>query len=183
LRVRHRRAVGRRQGAADRAAGCGPGDCGVPDRCRVRIQATKGGAAVDRSGDELARPADADRARLRPGAFVLASAALALVGVLFVGLPLAAVFAKGDLVAGARSHVARDALLISLQTSLLSLAAMVLVGTPIAYLLATRTFPGRSIVITLFELPLVLPPAVAGLGLFFAFGRRGLLGSELSALG
>jgi molybdate transport system permease protein len=105
------------------------------------------------------------------------------VGVLFVGLPLAAVFAKGDLAAGARSHVARDALMISLQTSLLSLAAMVVVGTPIAYLLATRTFPGRSIVITLFELPLVLPPAVAGLGLFFAFGRRGLLGSELSALG
>jgi molybdate transport system permease protein len=105
------------------------------------------------------------------------------VAVLFVGLPLAAVFAKGNLVAGARSSVARDALLISLQTSLLSLAAMVLVGTPIAYLLATRTFPGRSIVITLFELPLVLPPAVAGLGLFFAFGRRGLLGSELSALG
>jgi molybdate transport system permease protein len=105
------------------------------------------------------------------------------VGVLFVGLPLAAVFAKGDLAAGARSSVARDALLISLQTSLLSLAAMVLVGTPIAYLLATRAFPGRSIVVTLFELPLVLPPAVAGLGLFFAFGRRGLLGSELSALG
>jgi len=93
------------------------------------------------------------------------------------------VFVKGDVAAGLRSPVARDALRISLETSLVSLAVMVLVGTPVAYLLGTRAFRGKSLVVTAFELPLVLPPAVAGLGLLFAFGRRGLLGDELSALG
>jgi len=59
----------------------------------------------------------------------------------------------------------------------------VVVGTPLAYLLATARFPGRAIVLTAVELPLVLPPAVAGIGLLMAFGRRGLLGDQLSALG
>lgn len=92
-------------------------------------------------------------------------------------------FSAGDIVAGLDSPVARDALRLSLETSLTALAVMVLVGTPIAYMLGTRDFPGKSVVVTAFELPLVLPPAVAGLGLLFAFGRRGLLGGELSALG
>ena len=64
-----------------------------------------------------------------------------------------------------------------------AVAAIILaVGTPAAYLLATRGFPGRRLVITLVELPLVLPPAVAGIGLLAAFGRSGLLGGELAAL-
>ena len=60
---------------------------------------------------------------------------------------------------------------------------MLLFGTPTAYLLATRRFPGRSLCVTLVELPLVLPPAVAGIGLLAAFGRNGLLGSTLRAGG
>ena len=60
---------------------------------------------------------------------------------------------------------------------------MVLFGTPVAYWMATRDFRGKAILSTAFELPLVLPPAVAGLGLFAAFGRTGMLGSELDALG
>ena len=92
-------------------------------------------------------------------------------------------FSAGDIVAGLDSPVARDALRLSLETSLTALAVMVLVGTPIAYMLGTRDFPGKSVVVTAFELPLVLPPAVAGLGLLMAFGRRGLLGEELNALG
>ena len=56
-------------------------------------------------------------------------------------------------------------------------------GTPTAYLLATRRFPGHSLAVTLVELPLVLPPAVAGVGLLAALGRFGLLGSSLHALG
>jgi molybdate transport system permease protein len=60
---------------------------------------------------------------------------------------------------------------------------VLLLGTPTAYLLATRRFAGRSLLVTLVELPLVLPPAVAGLGLLAAFGRTGLLGSSLDALG
>jgi molybdate transport system permease protein len=98
-------------------------------------------------------------------------------------VPLLAIFLRGDLAAGLRSSDTRDALLLSLQTSLIALAVMVVVGTPLAHLLATRRFPGRSIVVTAFELPLVLPPAVAGIGLLMAFGRRGLLGDQLSALG
>jgi len=85
--------------------------------------------------------------------------------------------------AGLRSDDTRQALLLSLQTSLISLAAMLVVGTPVAHLLATRRFRGRTLVLTAFELPLVLPPAVAGIGLLMAFGRRGLLGQELSFLG
>jgi molybdate transport system permease protein len=60
---------------------------------------------------------------------------------------------------------------------------VLLFGTLAAYLLARRRFRGRSLVISIIELPLVLPPAVAGIALFAAFGRAGLLGDELSALG
>ena len=58
-----------------------------------------------------------------------------------------------------------------------------LAGMLAAYLIARRRFPGRSLVITLIELPLVLPPAVAGLGLLATFGRLGLLGEQVDALG
>lgn len=60
---------------------------------------------------------------------------------------------------------------------------MVVFGTPISYVLATTEFVGKTLLTTLFELPLVLPPAVAGLGLLMAFGRFGLVGPQLSALG
>jgi molybdate transport system permease protein len=70
-----------------------------------------------------------------------------------------------------------------LKTSLIAQALIVGFGTPTAYLLATRRFFGHSVAITLVELPLVLPPAVAGIALLAAFGRLGLLGSTLDALG
>ena len=76
-----------------------------------------------------------------------------------------------------------DALLLSLKTSAIAQALILLVGTPTAYLLATRRFPGRPLAVVCVELPLVLPPAVAGIGLIAAFGRFGLLGGTLSALG
>jgi molybdate transport system permease protein len=60
---------------------------------------------------------------------------------------------------------------------------MLAFGTPFAYVLARRRFAGRSALITLVEVPLVMPPAVAGLGLLVAFGRFGLLGHAVSALG
>src|SRR5262249_36712659 len=62
-------------------------------------------------------------------------------------------------------------------------AVLVLSGPPLAARRATRRFPGRVLLVTLVELPLVLPPAVAGIGLFAAFGRSGLLGSTLDAFG
>jgi molybdate transport system permease protein len=138
---------------------------------------------MDRSGDELGRTAGAPRLRVRTGAFELIGAGATAIALTFLMLPLVAIFARGDLMAGLRSEEARQALMLSLETSLVSLAIMVVFGTPIAHLLATRQFRGRTLVLTAFELPLVLPPAVAGLGLLMAFGRRGLLGEQLNALG
>ena len=62
------------------------------------------------------------------------------------------------------------------KTNLIAQALILVLGTPAAYLLATRRFRGRSLVVTLVELPLVLPPAVAGIGLLAAFGNLGVLG-------
>ncbi|MGZ4386806.1 MAG: molybdate ABC transporter permease subunit, partial [Gaiellaceae bacterium] len=81
------------------------------------------------------------------------------------------------------SGVVTDALVVSLETTLIAQAAILVLGTPTAYLLATRRFPGRALAITLVELPLVLPPAVAGIGLLAAFGRFGMLGGALRAFG
>jgi molybdate transport system permease protein len=116
---------------------------------------------------------------------VLVGAAL-VVAVVFLALPVVAIFLRvppGELVAQLGDERARDALLVSLKTSVIAHAFILLVGTPAAYLLANRAFRGRSVLISLLELPLVLPPAVAGLGLLAAFGRSGLLGDELGFLG
>ena len=122
---------------------------------------------------------------MKHGLRVLA-AALLVVGLAFVALPLVALFLRvppGTLVEQLGSGAARDALVVSLKTSAIAHAFILAVGTPVAYVLGTRAFRGRRVAIALFELPLVLPPAVAGIALLAAFGRRGLLGDELSALG
>jgi molybdate transport system permease protein len=116
--------------------------------------------------------------------FVLV-AALAVVAA-FLTLPLLALFLRvplDELVAQLGEERAREALLVSLKTSLVAHLLILAFGTPAAYLIAGRSFRGRALLVTLLELPLVLPPAVAGLGLLAAFGRSGLLGGELRALG
>jgi molybdate transport system permease protein len=121
----------------------------------------------------------------RAGFTVVLAAALALT-LGFLLLPIVAIFANvppGDLLDGLRSDAARDALVVTLKTTLVAQALIVVVGTPAAYLLATRRFRGRTLALTLVELPLVLPPAVAGIGLLAAFGTLGLLGGTLEALG
>src|SRR5262249_47770352 len=75
---------------------------------------------------------------------------------------------------------ARQALWLSLKTSAIAMALIVAVGTPAAYFVATRNFRGRPAVLTLIELPLVVPPAVAGIALLAAFGRQGIFGSALA---
>jgi molybdate transport system permease protein len=75
-----------------------------------------------------------------------------------------------DLLASLGEPDALDALWLSLRTTTVALAIIVAVGTPAAYLLATRRFRARALVITLVELPLVLPPAVAGIALLAAIG-------------
>jgi molybdate transport system permease protein len=109
-----------------------------------------------------------------------------VVAVTFLTLPIVAIFWQvglARLVDGLRSDIARDAFRVTLKTNAIAMALILGVGTPAAYFLATRRFPGRALVVTILELPLVLPPAVAGIGLIFAFGRLGLLGDELDALG
>ncbi len=76
-----------------------------------------------------------------------------------------------------------QALVISLKTVLISQLVILVVGTPTSYFLASRRFRLRELAVAFVELPIVLPPAVAGVGLFYAFGRYGLLGGTFSALG
>jgi molybdate transport system permease protein len=122
------------------------------------------------------------RPRLFPVVLVCATA-LALT---FLLLPLVAIFLRvplGELVGQLGSGVAIDALLVTLETNAIAQALILLVGTPAAYFVAMRRFRGRALAITLVELPLVLPPAVAGLALLAAFGSRGLLGDTFDVLG
>lgn len=119
------------------------------------------------------------------GFVALQGAALGLT-LAFLLLPLVAIVARpgpGAIVGNLGSGVVLDALRVSLTTSVVAHAIVLLVGTPAAYLLARRRFRGRDLVVSVIELPLVLPPAVAGIGLLAAFGRRGLLGGSLEALG
>ena len=104
----------------------------------------------------------------------------------FLTLPVAAIFVDvgpGELFASLDDPVAVDALVLSLQTTLLAVLVIVVFGTPAAYLLATRDFPGRAWALTLIELPLILPPAAAGIGLLAAFGPQGILDTALTDAG
>jgi molybdate transport system permease protein len=149
---------------------------------------------VGQDGPLGERPEGAARRRLPPasegvvvsrlfrGSLVLATA-LALG---FLLLPILAIFLRvppGELLSALRSDVARDALVVTFETNLIALALILVFGTPTAYWAATRRSRLRDVVVTLIELPLVLPPAVAGIGLLAAFGRLGLLGGTLEALG
>jgi len=104
----------------------------------------------------------------------------------FLALPIVALFAEiplssvPDLLS---DPVVRKALEVTARTNLIANILILGFGTPLAYLLATRRFRGRSLVVTLVELPLVLPPAVAGIGLLAAFGAQGLFGDDLKNAG
>ncbi|HZQ06375.1 MAG TPA: ABC transporter permease [Anaerolineae bacterium] len=112
---------------------------------------------------------------------------LALAGalVLFLALPLLALVVRA-LPLGLdawMSETTLAALQLSLLTATLSACIAFGVGTPVAYLLARENFRGKNVIDTLIDLPMVLPPAVAGIALLMAFGRRGLLGPALSSIG
>jgi molybdate transport system permease protein len=136
-------------------------------------------------------PVGGDRARAGPsklGRVSVAMAATIVIAVVlaFLLLPIIALVTYQpvhDLINGFGSKVATDAIEVSLKTNAIAFVLMVGLGTPFAYVLAKSQFRGRGVVITLVELPLVMPPAVAGLALLVAFGRFGLLGHTLSALG
>jgi molybdate transport system permease protein len=111
--------------------------------------------------------------------------ALALV-LVFLTLPVVAIFVDvgpGELLSRLDDPASLDALRLSLETTLIALAVILAAGTPAAYLLATRSFRGRAVVLTLIELPLILPPAAAGIGLLAALGPNGIVGGALDSLG
>ena len=100
-------------------------------------------------------------------------------------LPLVALawraLGSGVFLESVRKPVVVQALRLTTVTSLVTLLLSVAFGTPLAYGLARARFPGKRVVDTLVDLPIVLPPVVAGVGLLMAFGRRGLLGQRLDA--
>jgi len=102
---------------------------------------------------------------------------------LFLGLPVVVLILRsvtdGSLTDALTTPVVLDALLLSLATTSISVVLTAAFGLPVAWLLARRTFRGSWIVETIVDLPIVLPPAVAGLGLLLVFGRRGLIGEPL----
>jgi molybdate transport system permease protein len=126
------------------------------------------------------RAAAADR--IGAGVAALASACL----VCFLGLPIAALVSRvppGELVRRLLDPALLEALRLSLLTSVAATLVVAALGLPTAWLLATRDFRGKRLLEVVLDLPLVLPPTVAGVGLLMAFGRNGLAGSALGAAG
>jgi molybdate transport system permease protein len=115
--------------------------------------------------------------------FTVAMCLALTLAIAFLALPVLAIFTNtgpGQLLSSLGDPQARDALRLSLETSTIAVAVILLVGTPAAFLLATRSFRGKAGLVTLIELPLVLPPVVAGIGLLAALGPNGILGGALA---
>lgn len=104
----------------------------------------------------------------------------------FLTLPLLALLLRVDpalFVQNLTNPTVVQALTLSLTTGTLATGIVVLAGTPLAFLLARRQFRGRVLLDTIIDLPMILPPAVAGVALLLVFGRRGLLGGWLEVMG
>jgi molybdate transport system permease protein len=115
--------------------------------------------------------------------------AMGLLAVLLIGLLLLPTLAlvltasPGAIIAGFRHPIALPALLLSLATTLVALGVVVVLGTPLAWWLSRSDGRLGRVVETFVALPVVIPPAVAGIALLLTFGRRGLFGPALSGLG
>jgi molybdate transport system permease protein len=110
----------------------------------------------------------------------------AMIGAMLVIVPMVAILLKIDwphFIPLITSESSRAALVLSLKTAAASTAVCVMIGVPMALVLARGKFPGQSILRALVLLPLVLPPVVGGIALLYTFGRQGLLGHQLEVLG
>jgi molybdate transport system permease protein len=121
------------------------------------------------------------------GVLAPAGVAATAIYVLFIGLPILALLIRAlqqdGFLAGLGGSLVVQALQLSLITSAISMAVVVVVGTPFALLLARRNSPLLRVIDSFVELPIVLPPVVAGVAMLMAFGRNGILGPGLSAVG
>ncbi len=146
-------------------------------------------AAAESSPNAAARSSIKASARSgagrRPG--ISGSLVPALGLALFLGLPLVGLLARtaaaSALLDALRRPIVLEALRLSLLTSLIVLLLALLLGSPLALVLARQRWRGIGLLDSLVDLPIVLPPAVAGLALLLTFGRRGLLGTPLAAAG
>jgi molybdate transport system permease protein len=143
------------------------------------------------SGEPTGSPGDvADRPRpvtTRSGWGERSIAALAALFALLLGLPVLALVVRaivdGSLRVAIASPVVLEALGLSLATTAISLVVTVALGLPLAIVLARRQFRGKGWLEAIVDLPIVLPPSVAGLALLLVFGRRGLLAAPFEFLG
>ncbi len=120
----------------------------------------------------------------RPSLWVVV---LAIIGLAFLTLPVVALLWRtvesGALISALAGRAVLDALILSLSSTGVSLLVVVVVGTPLAFVLARTSFKGKPLAEALVDLPIVLPPSVAGLALLFAYGRNGVAGGSLEAFG
>lgn len=130
---------------------------------------------------------DGGRHQASLGALAPAGVAATVVYVLFIGLPIVALLARAGqqegFLAGLTGELVLQALRLTVITSIVSMVLVVVVGTPFALLLARRRSTLLRVIDTFVELPIVLPPVVAGVAMLMAFGRNGLLGPALGELG
>jgi molybdate transport system permease protein len=123
---------------------------------------------------------------VKHGAFTAFLALCTGITLAFLAIPIVALFTQvplRDVPDLLGQPVVQDALAVTIRTNLIANALILGFGTPTAWFIARRVFPGRALVVTLVELPLVLPPAVAGIGLLAAVGTGGLFGAELRNAG
>jgi molybdate transport system permease protein len=135
----------------------------------------------ERDQEDIGTPSRAKAIALKSGLAVLIILAMA-----FIALPVASLFIKSPLDTTLNSlhdSIVMDALKLSLLTSTLTTIIVVLMGTPVAYVNARFHYFGKEIADSLIDLPVIMPPAVAGIALLMAFGRMGILGHYLNAFG
>ena len=118
--------------------------------------------------------------------FILISGLIILITILFYTLPLISLILRitpAEFITAICEPNVRSAITLSLVTATTATIIVVLLGTPLAYMNARIDYPGRKFIETLIDVPIVLPPSVAGLALLVLFGRRGLIGSYFSEFG
>jgi len=126
------------------------------------------------------------RARRSDSSVPVAARVIAVIAVLFFAIPLAGLLWRAPWSSAwsvLTSHDARQALRLSIETSLAATAIAIALGVPLAWVQARVAYPGRRVVRALTLMPMVLPPVVGGIALLLALGRRGLAGQYLDKVG
>jgi len=136
---------------------------------------------VNKEHETIGIPSRTREVALKAGLALLLTLAMT-----FIALPLVALFLKSPpetILRSLHDPVVMDALRLSLATSTLTTLIVVLMGTPVAYVSARFHYFGKDMADSLIDLPVIMPPAVAGIALLMAFGRMGIVGQHLNALG